>query len=163
MLRQMYQMFIIPALWQTGDAKNEILLEIEREILPKKFFCYELHIADIKITKNFQQKFQNISNFPWGVTQLLLGNNVKNSCIIKKYNSIFTKKFTWLWFQSKSVLVTTIFPPPPGPLRGFLSLSCMEDYFVIEFPVCAGEIGPLTLFWFLSLTMQPRYCEYFAF
>ena len=46
-------------------------------------------------------------------------------------------------FNQEVLLVTTIFPPPPGPLRGFLSLSCMEDYFVIEFPVCGGEIGPL--------------------
>ena len=40
-------------------------------------------------------------------------------------------------------MVTTIFPPPPGPLIGLLSPSCMEDYFVIEFPVCGGEIGSL--------------------
>ena len=40
-------------------------------------------------------------------------------------------------------MVTTSFPPPPGPLKGLLSLSCMEDYFVIEFPVCGGEIGSL--------------------
>ena len=37
------------------------------------------------------------------------------------------------------------FPPPPGPLRGFLASSCIEDYFVIEFSVCGGEIGPLSL------------------
>ena len=40
-------------------------------------------------------------------------------------------------------MVTTIFPPPPGPLKGLLSPSCMEDYSVIEFPVCGGEIGSL--------------------
>ena len=37
------------------------------------------------------------------------------------------------------------FPPPPGPLRGFLTLSYMEDYFVIEFRVYGGEIGPLSM------------------
>ena len=42
-------------------------------------------------------------------------------------------------------MVTTIFPPPPGPREGLLSSSCMEDYFVIEFPVCGGEIGPLSM------------------
>ena len=119
MLRQMYQMFIIPALWQTGDAKNEILLEIEREILPKKFFCYELHIADIKITKNFQQKFQNISISPWGVTQLLLGNNVKNSCIIKKYNGIFPKILPDCDFNQEVILVTT---------TSILHLAHSEDF-----------------------------------
>ena len=158
MLRQMYQMFLIPALWQTGDAKNEILLEIGREILPEKFFHYELHIADIKITKNFQQKFQNISNSPWGVTQLLLGNNVKNSCIIKKYNSIFTKNVTRLRFQSRSNIGYYYFPPPPGPLRGFLALSCMEDYFLIEFSVCGGDIGPLSIFTDLGHRHLLGYC-----
>ena len=59
-------------------------------------------------------------------------------------------------------MVTTIFPPPPGPREGLLSPSCMEDYFVIEFPVCGGEIGSLTLYWFLSLTLQPRHYEYYA-
>ena len=48
-------------------------------------------------------------------------------------------------FNQEVLLVTTIFPPPPGPLRGFLTPSCMEDYFVIEFPVCGGEIGPLSM------------------
>ena len=43
-------------------------------------------------------------------------------------------------FNQEVLLVTTIIPPSPGPLRGFLSLSYMEDYFVIEFPVCGGEI-----------------------
>ena len=42
-------------------------------------------------------------------------------------------------------MVTTIFPPPPSPLIGLLSQSCMEDYFVIEYPVCGGEIGPLDI------------------
>ena len=36
-------MFHIPASWQTRDAKNDILLGIGRDILPKKFFHYELH------------------------------------------------------------------------------------------------------------------------
>ena len=40
-------------------------------------------------------------------------------------------------------MVTTIFLPPPGPLKGLLSPSCMEDNCVIEFPVCGGEIGTL--------------------
>ena len=119
---------------------------------------YELHIADIKITKYFQQKFQNISNSPWGVTQLLLGNNVKNSCIIKKYKSIFTKNFTWLRFQSRSNIGYYYFPPPPGPLRGILALSCMEDYFLIEFSVCGGDIGPLSIFTDLGHRHILGYC-----
>ena len=49
-------------------------------------------------------------------------------------------------FNQEMLMVTTIFPPPPNPLRGFLSPSCMEDNPVIEFPVCGGEIGPLSMF-----------------
>ena len=61
-------------------------------------------------------------------------------------------------FNQEVLLVTTIFPPPPGPLRGLLSPSCIEDYFVIEFPVCGGEIGPLGISlpshtWVLPLTI----------
>ena len=48
-------------------------------------------------------------------------------------------------FNQEVLLITTIFPPPPGPLRGFLPPSYMEDYFVIEFPVYGGEIGPLRM------------------
>ena len=48
-------------------------------------------------------------------------------------------------FNKEVLLFTTIFPPPSGPHRGFLPSSCMEDYFAIEFPVCGGEIGPLSM------------------
>ena len=37
------------------------------------------------------------------------------------------------------------FPPQPGPLRGYLTPSCMEDYFVVEFLVSGGETEPLSL------------------
>ena len=40
-------------------------------------------------------------------------------------------------------MVTTIIPPPSGPLKGLLSPSYSSDYCVIEFPVCGGEIGSL--------------------
>ena len=49
-------------------------------------------------------------------------------------------------FNQEVLMVTTIFPSPPGPLSGLLSLFCMENYFVIEFPLCGGEIGPLSMF-----------------
>ena len=49
-------------------------------------------------------------------------------------------------FNQEVLLVTTIISPPSGPLRGFLLLFCIEDYFVIEFPVCGGEIGPLSMY-----------------
>ena len=48
-------------------------------------------------------------------------------------------------FNEEVFLVTTIFQPPPGPLKGFLPPSCMEDYFVIEFPLYCGKIGPLSI------------------
>ena len=48
-------------------------------------------------------------------------------------------------FNQGVLLVTTIFPPPPGTPSGFLPPFCMESYFVIEFPICGGEIGPLSM------------------
>ena len=48
-------------------------------------------------------------------------------------------------FNQGVLLATTIFPPPPGTPSGFLPPFCMESYFVIEFPICGGEIGPLSM------------------
>ena len=48
-------------------------------------------------------------------------------------------------FNQSVLLVTTIFPLSPSELKQFVSPSCMEDYFVIEFPACGGEIGLLNI------------------
>ena len=148
-LRQMYIMFLIPASWQTSDVKNELLLKPGREILPREFLPqWTATVTDIK-TKNFLTEISK-SWCPYGeITHLLLGNNVKNS-LIKKYNSIFTKIITWLRFQSRSIISYYHLPLPPGPLRGFLPPSGMEDYFVIEFSVYGGNIGPLSMSTYLG-------------
>ena len=43
-------------------------------------------------------------------------------------------------FNQGVLLVTT-----PGTPSRFLPPFCMESYFVIEFPICGGEIGPLSM------------------
>ena len=51
-------------------------------------------------------------------------------------------------FNQEVLLVTNLLLSSylhPANSRQFLPPSCLKDYFGIEFPVCGGEIGPLSI------------------
>ena len=156
----MYIIFLIPASWQTGDMKNELLLKIRREILSTDFLLLWTEtcgrVSRLKLLTEILK-----SQFPQGeITHLLLGIMLRTPKL--RNTKLFSLNCYRIANSIKKCIGYYHLPTSNLQLRGFLSSSCMEDYLVIEFPVYGGEIGPLTLSWFLSLTMQPRYYMYCA-
>ena len=123
--------------------RNELLTEIRWGILSSEVPpLWLLHWQPSR--KKFQTEImksklpmgRNLTTY-WGITLEILNKEIQWYFHQKCYLIVISIK--------ELILVTTIFPPPPGPLRGFLTLSCMEDYFMIELSVCGGEIGPLSM------------------
>ena len=100
----------------------------------------------------------------------LLRNNV-GKYWIKKYNGIFTKSVTWLWFQSRSIISYYHLPTSTWHTQQISTsilygeLLCDRISYMWWWDWTTEHVciyGPLILSLFLSLTMQPRHCEYSA-
>ena len=134
------------------EMQKMTLLETGRKSCSRKFFGYELILADIKMNK------------------FLLGNNVQNSWVIKKYNGIFAKPLPDCNFNQEICWLLPL-PTSTRPTQrisnfflygGLLydTIFCMWwwDWTIDLFYI----FGPQTSSWCLSLTMQLRHCEYCA-
>ena len=73
-------------------------------------------------------------------SHLLLGNKERTPWVNKKYNEDFTKPLPDCDFNQEICWLI----PFPTSTRPTQRIS-MEEYFVMEFSVCGGEFGPLSL------------------
>ena len=73
----------------------------------------------------------------WGIT--------KKNIQIKELLWFFHQMSYWLRFQPRNINGYYHLPSTTRPTWGLLLSSCMEDHFVVEFPVCGGEVGPLSM------------------
>ena len=163
-------MFHIPASWQTRDAKNKRLLELEGDLAQEDSFAMNCHCRYQDIIKFLIEIFKRYQ-FPHGeYSHHLLGNNIKNSWVNMKYNGVFTKLLPDCDFNQEIcwlIPLPTSTRPTQRISNFFLYGGLLYDiifcmwwwYWTIEL---FYVLGPQTSSWFLSLTMQPRHCEYCA-